>query len=284
MVNLNELMDASVSLLRADLQQRARVEKNYHEPILVTANRNMAMRTVINLLVVAVRSFEQTSSGKNELRIKTSLDGDQAVIEISHNGKAVPAEVVSHLGDFYHLAMMGGVIPLNLGIADQLATSLLGTLTIVHPGEEGALFRLSLPVAEGDRQASLRDEPEHTEPHGNVLFIDDEKNQLRSYRRYFERYHQVYLAENADEALNALSVRQDFNAVVMDVLLPETEGLRLLRLVGANARVKDRLILLVPPGLTAGVRDQLRKSGHILLNKPVDMESLESVLAHITRA
>jgi ActR/RegA family two-component response regulator len=243
----------------------------------------MIMRLVLSLLTVSLKSFEQANPSRNEVRVRTTLDGNLAMVEISQNGRALPPEVVQNLGDFTRLASIGGELALNMGVADQLATSLGGTLAILNAPDGSTVFRLSLPTADGDLSL-LQREPDRGEPSGNVFFIDDDKNQLRSYRRYFEKSFHIFQAEDVEAAQNALSIRQDFNAIVMDLLLPESNGLALLRHIGERyQRLMDKTVVLVPPGLSRETIKAIKASNAMMLYKPVELDSLGSVLSHVVR-
>jgi DNA-binding NtrC family response regulator len=155
---------------------------------------------------------------------------------------------------------------------------------ISGPGDVGAHFRITLAAADAPSIPQVAEDQERTEPNGNVLFIDDDKNQLRSYRRYFERYFHVFQADNADEVMNMLSVRSDFNAIVMDILMPEADGMKLFRsMVEKYPAVKDRIVFVAPPGLEKPTRDLVSQSGRILLHKPLELDSLASILAFVVR-
>lgn len=283
-LQVNELVESALSLVRSELHNRARIEKHYGDPSLLLANQNMALRLLINLLLASVRSFEQVHSTRNEIRLQTLLDGSQVVIEVGHNGKPVGQEVIDNLGDAAFLARQPGLVPLSLGQAHQLASALGGSLKVAPQNDGGTAFRVSLPASDSAPDLTGADDEERTEPHGNVLFIDDDKNQLRSYRRYFERFYHVFQADNADEVLNTLSVRQDFSAVVMDLLMPEADGIKLYKqLVERYPQLKERVVFLAPVGLSPETRDFLTHSGRVVLYKPMDMDSLATILQTVAR-
>lgn len=57
-----------------------------------------------------------------------------------------------------------------------------------------------------------------------LLFIDDDRNLLRINRTYFERRdYQVFTAENQPQAA-ALLKSQPIDCVILDILIPETDG------------------------------------------------------------
>ena len=62
-----------------------------------------------------------------------------------------------------------------------------------------------------------------------ILFVDDDGNQRDMYKRRLERHgYTVHLAASADAALQALSERRP-DVVVLDIAMPERDGLSALQ-------------------------------------------------------
>ncbi len=276
--NLNDIAESAVSLVGADVGPRARVEKDYADPVLVPVHRSTCVRALVNLLLASVRAFDKMDPKANEIWVRTALDGELGVLEISHNGLPLPDDIGEHLGDFSYLATAGGFPYLALGTANRLIESLGGTLDVhTHP-EGGAKFRTTFVCAEAE-PVELPPEKEEASDKRPVLFVDDDKNLLRSFRRYFESWYDVFQANTSDEAKSALGVRQDFAAIVCDVLLPEEHGMALIReIAGQDPGVRDRMVFLLPPGLSGKARSQLVEMSRPAVGKPVDMASLKSII------
>ncbi|MEQ6122392.1 response regulator [Reichenbachiella sp. MALMAid0571] len=65
----------------------------------------------------------------------------------------------------------------------------------------------------------------------NVLYVDDQKENLNVFRIAFKRYYTVFVAESGEEALDILSANQ-IDVVIADHRMPELTGIELLVKVG----------------------------------------------------
>lgn len=280
LVNLNELAEGAIALVRADLQNRARIEKQFGEPCMALGNQGDLSKALINVMLACLHQFPQASVTRNEVKVSTQLDGQWSTIEVRHNGPALPTEL-RVLDDLDALVKSKSTVGLHLALAQRLVSGVGGSLTLVEGGNSD-LLRLSIPAHHVELPSDPTDQ-ERTDPNGNVLFLDDDKNQLRSYRRYFERFYNVFQADHADEALNVMSVRHDFAALVLDVLMPTADGLQLIHQIQSKyPQMKSRTVVLVPPGVSRDERKKLAGSAKVVLSKPVELESLASVLNLIT--
>jgi two-component system sensor histidine kinase/response regulator len=140
--------------------------------------------------------------------------------------------------------------------------------------------------AEDQRSAALVPADDSHEQ-GNVsrslrilLAEDNRVNQKVAIRLLEKRGHQVVLAENGREALDALA-RESFDLVFMDVHMPEMDGVEATMVI----REKEKLTGLHQPivAMTAAamVNDRDRclaagMDGH--LSKPIELEKLDAVL------
>lgn len=280
LINLNELAEGAIALVRADLQNRARIEKHFGEPCMAIGNQGELSKALINVILACLHQFTNASVTRNEVKITTQLDGQWSAIEVRHNGPALPPEL-RMLDDVTALVKSQSVVGLHLALAQRLVQGLGGSLTLVE-GASNDLLRLSLPAHHVDLPSDTPDQ-ERTDPTGNVLFVDDDKNQLRSYRRYFERFYNVFQADHGDEALNVMSVRHDFAALVVDVLMPSSDGLHLIyQILERYPQMKNRMVVLVPPGVSRDERKRLASQVKLVLNKPIELDSLASVLNMVT--
>lgn len=280
LLNLNELAEAAISLVRADLQNRARFERQFGEPCMATGNTGDVTKAVINVLLGVLHLFPSASLNRNEIKVSTAIESASSTIDISHNGPAL-ADELRELSNINALVQSKSVTGLHLALAQHLLAGFNGQLSLVE-GAALETFRISLPALHVEIPPDT-DDQERTDPNGNVLFVDDDKNQLRSYRRYFERFYNVFQADNADEALNVMSVRHDFTAVVIDLIMPAQDGLNLIQQVlERHPAVKNRLVVLLPGGVSRDIRKKLASQAKLVLNKPLELDSLASVLNMVT--
>ncbi len=255
--NLNELAETAVNLVLSEVSSRARVEKDYAPPILVSVHAGTCIRAIVNLLIASVRAFDKADPGTNEIWLRTALDGEYGILEMTHNGMPLAKDIDEHLDDFSYLATTGGASYLALGTAHRLIAALGGQLEVQAQGDTGAKFRAAFVCAEVE-PVEVPPERQPAADRPRLLIVDDDKNLLRSFRRYFEPWYDVIPANTAEEAKSALEVRQDFAAVACDVIAPEEVGVGLIKdLVARYPSLRERVVFLLPPGLSQAARPEL---------------------------
>ncbi len=109
-----------------------------------------------------------------------------------------------------------------------------------------------------------------------ILFVDDEKNILKSLRRTFmeEQNYDIYLAESGAEGLQVLDSTDDFRLVISDYRMPGMNGVEFLRQV--NDRWPDTVRIVLSGYADTAVVVEAVNLGHIykFIPKPWDDNEL----------
>ncbi len=171
---------------------------------------------------------------------------------------------------------------LGLAISRRLATILGGTLTVESTLGRGATFTLRVPVEPAQvSDAERADSPSLEEPPASarVLVAEDNAVNQKVITLMLKRLgHRVDAVANGAEALEALS-RAPYDLVLMDVQMPEMDGLEATR----QLRARGELVRIV--ALTANVsgddRARCTEAGMDgFLSKPVREAALAAVMRH----
>ena len=111
-----------------------------------------------------------------------------------------------------------------------------------------------------------------------LLLVDDDPDILESLRMLLEESYAVEIATNGEAGLHALLAR-DFDAVVLDMMMPVLDGAGLLR------ELRERGVR-VPVLLASAARDLKARARELaaedFIEKPFDPATLEAKLARIT--
>jgi two-component system repressor protein LuxO len=129
----------------------------------------------------------------------------------------------------------------------------------------------------GDQAALVRTQPRN--PPGEVLLVEDTRSLAEVYRQYLRAEpwpirHVETLAE-ADEALAS----QKFDLVMLDLRLPDGDGLELLRRIKARAEA-PAVIVITAHGSVATAVDAMRAGAVDFLLKPFSAERLIVTIAN----
>ncbi|MGM0516340.1 MAG: response regulator [Pseudomonadota bacterium] len=119
-----------------------------------------------------------------------------------------------------------------------------------------------------------------------VLVVDDNETERSEMAEAIsEMGHFTWLANSLSEAERLVHQDSDIRAVVLDIGLPDGNGLNLLRSLQSGAsHLEDRQIIVVT-GLSESERPADKMFGEIrhVFRKPVDLLQLEETLGRILR-
>jgi HAMP domain-containing protein/signal transduction histidine kinase/DNA-binding response OmpR family regulator len=113
-----------------------------------------------------------------------------------------------------------------------------------------------------------------------VLIVDDDIRNIFALASVLERYNMVILsAETGREAIQILQGTPDVDAVLMDIMMPEFDGLDTTRAIRELPRFKDLPIIAVTAKAMKGDREKCIAAGAWdYLSKPVNPEQMLAVL------
>ena len=190
---------------------------------------------------------------------------------VRDTGIGIPAEQQARIfntfeqADSSYVRRYGGT-GLGLSISRQLAEMLGGRLWVESRPGEGSTFHCTVAVEAGsEAEVEAVRQPDNGTGGGvkdlNLLVVDDNEVNRDLIRMVLEKDHRVTTAEHGLEALRALAAEGPFDAVFMDVQMPEMDGLTVTRVIRAMERGTEPPALL-DPGLAAQLAVRLA-GGHV---------------------
>jgi len=214
-------------------------------------------------------------------------------IEVSDTGIGIAPEFI---GEIFNAFEQGGVtghhrfggLGLGLSIARAIVDMHGGSIRAESAGVgQGARFTIELRDAMEPRQgiAALADEAasafDPMQPHGGtrpqrLLVVEDHKATLEVLKRLLTRVGHHVVATGTVEAALAAARREDFDAVISDLGLPDGTGAELM--VQLRERHGLRGIALSGYGMEQDTQ-RTREAGFVAhLIKPIDFEQLRRTL------
>lgn len=116
-----------------------------------------------------------------------------------------------------------------------------------------------------------------------ALIVDDDTSILRNFSRLLrENGYEVCAVTTAKDAIARISEEGSFDLLLLDYVLPDMDGLKILETVGA--KVKDSVKIMITGFPT------LRETSHAFdlgvdsyIEKPIDAENLLSLIEQLTK-
>jgi signal transduction histidine kinase len=289
-VSVRDLIDtciAVISPMAVDSGLDLRLVTAHNAPRDIFADPSRVRQVLLNLLSNAVKF---TDKGGVELRV---LPGDTLGalrIEVADSGRGIDEVDRGRLfQDFERLDAATSVqgTGLGLAIAGRIVALMGGTISH-HPNPGGgSVFWFELPAdTVGLAETLPPAEVVSRRPGHLLLLVDDLKINLDIIGSFLDAAgHSVIMARGGREAVQ-LASEQSFDLILMDVRMPEIDGLEAVRLIRKLPGPRGRVPILA---LTAYTSEELvaecaavGMDGHI--TKPVDygtlIRAIDDVIAH----
>jgi signal transduction histidine kinase/DNA-binding NarL/FixJ family response regulator/HPt (histidine-containing phosphotransfer) domain-containing protein len=211
-----------------------------HLPRCVTLDNRRLRQVLLNLLGNAVKF---TMQGSVELRLRLTPDGGRLRAEVADTGPGISGERSHQLFQDFERLDVGATATiegagLGLAISARLAAAMGGNLGHEDNPLGGSVFWLELPLTTGSLPARVPDEAPAIEVPDvsaapaaalHVLVVDDiAMNRDIASSFLHAAGHRVACAESGAEAIEVVA-REDFDVVLMDVRMPEVDGLEATR-------------------------------------------------------
>jgi signal transduction histidine kinase/HPt (histidine-containing phosphotransfer) domain-containing protein len=291
------LFQRHLELLRMDLEpMHVALGIDVPEDLVVALDPDRMARVLRNLAKNAAEACQGRPAARVVIGGRATAGGIELWVE--DNGPGLPPEVQGNL--FQPFATHGkcGGTGFGLAIARQLVEAHEGRIAVAS-NANGTRFTMTFPAAAGCVKsasaesasptptksvcASAADAPGQC-PLRILLAEDGAVNQRLAVALLEKWHHSVTVVANGREAIAALEA-QPFDLVLMDVEMPEMDGLEATALVRQKEKLKGGRVTIV--AMTANVmegdRQRCLSAGmDDYVSKPIDPAELGRVIAAIS--
>ena len=203
---------------------------------LVMADRRRIVQVLGNLLANAARNSPQLSV----IKVTAVREDVHVAVSVADEGRGIPAESLPHLFRKFSSAQpeeQGGDTGLGLAICKGIVEAHGGRIWAESDGPgTGACFTFTLPSVEDSGAGAIsrfprvsRRGPRETEERVQVLAVDDDPNDLRYVRDTLARSGYYPLVTGDPEEALRLVADERPELVLLDLMLPGTDGIELMQ-------------------------------------------------------
>jgi CheY-like chemotaxis protein/anti-sigma regulatory factor (Ser/Thr protein kinase) len=232
------------------------------------ADPGHARQIVTNLLSNANRY----TADEGSIAVSVHENGSELVLEVSDNGAGMSAEELDRVFErFARRADGQGGTGLGLSIVRSLVELQRGSVEVESEEGRGSRFTIRLPAeAPG---ALRRPEPRAAIRGRRVLVVDDEPESADAIAGYLRDYGAEAVTVNSGEEAIARLREDQFDALTLDVIMPERNGFDVLRTLRSDPGLRRTPVVVV--SVFSGNEALF---GEWRLAKPVKAEELADAL------
>ncbi len=293
--DLHDCLDVSLDMVVADAHKKGLdIEYTFddHIPSTVLGDPTRVNQILINLLSNAVKFTEK---GKITVSIlgRAVEDGNYEIhFAVEDTGVGIPEDKIGRLFQSFSqadasMARRYGGTGLGLAISKRLAEHMGGTMWVESEVEKGSTFHFTILVGstpcepiEIGRAASNCDLKGDLNHDLSILLAEDNLvNQTVTKRMLDKLGYRADVAANGLEVLQALE-RQHYDVVLMDVQMPEMDGLKATQEIRQRWPDKEQPAIIAMTALALkGDQEMCLAAGmDDYISKPVKIEILEAAL------
>jgi two-component system alkaline phosphatase synthesis response regulator PhoP len=116
-----------------------------------------------------------------------------------------------------------------------------------------------------------------------VLVVDDEPHILLILEKVLKKHGcDVYKAENGEKALKILKHQNDFDIIILDIMMPDVNGIEVCRHIRSNPELKDKPIIMLTADRDERDKEECLNMGvKEYITKPFSPKSLAARIEEI---
>jgi signal transduction histidine kinase/BarA-like signal transduction histidine kinase len=300
--DLAATVESAVLLLTAQALEKAIELRLSIEPDARSRYRGDPTRLrqiLLNLIGNAIKFTDRGGVWVEVSQAAPPVDGGPARMRfaVKDSGIGMPDELCSRMFDKFSQADSSitrryGGTGLGLAITKQLVELMGGEIRATSELGIGSCFTVEIPLAAAQTDIAAQkstepapsksDSPPSADKRRILVAEDNKTNQIFISAVLEKTEHQVDIVNNGLEAVAAAS-RADYDVILMDIQMPEMDGIAATRLIRSlpAPKCEVRIIALTAHAM-AGVEEKFRSAGmDDYLSKPISPAAL---LAKLTAA
>ena len=301
--DLKEFLRGIMSLYNFNVQERS-ITLSLKEDESLKGEGNLQVwidrinfdKVISNLLSNAMK---YTSDG-GEITLIIGKNKESTIIKVEDTGIGLKEEKTDRLFERFYQGNNNSDIHIEgTGIGLNLCRALVkmhgGTIRAYNrtDGIKGSCFEVNIPLGKEHlkpEEILQEDGTKTTESTGkrtqanrnfNILIVDDDAEIAHYIKTELSDWYRFEHASNGKEGLKMLLTGK-YDLVISDVMMPEMDGVTMLKKIKGNSNVSDiPVILLTSKSEVENRLEGLRKGADAFLAKPFNMEELHILIDNL---
>ncbi len=240
----------------------------------------------LNLIVNAEQAMIE-ANGRGRLTIKSTVKDGRIEISFEDDGPGISDENLRKIFDpFFTTKSVGKGTGLGLSICQGIVAEHAGRLSASCTPGAGARFVVELPIVTVfiKEDTAVAEVPK-ADGRKRVLVVDDESHLREMFQEILRSDgHLIQTAASGKEAIELVH-RQDFDLVISDIKMPETDGREFYRLLKAEGSpLANRLIFVTGDLMNPETLTFLQATGAPWIAKPFDVSAARKTINNVLTA
>ena len=301
--DLKEFLRGIMSLYNFNVQERSitlslKEDESLKEEgnLQVWIDRINFDKVISNLLSNAMK---YTSDG-GDITLIIGKNKENAIIKVEDTGIGLKEEKTDRLFERFYQGNNNSDIHIEgTGIGLNLCRALVkmhgGTIRAYNrtDGIKGSCFEVNIPLGkehlkpeeilqeDGTKTAESTGKRTQANRNFNILIVDDDAEIAHYIKTELSDWYRFEHASNGKEGLKMLLTGK-YDLVISDVMMPEMDGVTMLKKIKGNSNVSDiPVILLTSKSEVENRLEGLRKGADAFLAKPFNMEELHILIDNL---
>lgn len=288
-VDLNQLIIESISTnkMYADKFDLSIELVNPEHPVMVLVDPDRLLQVMANLISNAAKF----SPRGDKIKITIKQANDLVRVSIHDHGVGIPDEFQSRIFQKFSQAdssdsRIKGGTGLGLNISKTIIEQLNGTLNFTCNPKKGTTFYFELPIFKDIKELAPKEEVVACSAEAKRLLVcEDDEDQAEYLKALLESAGYIVDTAFTVTSANELLREHEYHALLLDLILPDQDGITFIRELRTNEWSKDIDIIVISVIAETG---QSILNGDALsvvdwLDKPIDFNQLLSSLTRIKR-
>ncbi|HSR34148.1 MAG TPA: GAF domain-containing protein [Anaerolineae bacterium] len=280
-LSLPEVLNAVIGTTNAlvkdrPIELRSEVPENLPT---VWADGQRVRQVLLNLMSNAAKFTE-----RGYIVLKAEVGPEFVTVSVTDTGVGIASEAQRRLFIPFQqvdgsTTRRAGGTGLGLAISRSFVEMQGGEIWVESQPDRGSTFYFTLPIYQVLQSREAESSERELDPDRKaVLAIDDDAGVIALFRRYIENdgYQLIGVTESVHAVQTAQRLAPDLTAIILDVVMPNSDGWQVLRALKQNPETRDIPVILC--SIVEGVEQGLKMGAASCLRKPVTRDELLNAL------